>query len=140
MSIDIQWFIYALVSNGVLTPEDAVAVYSSLGDGVSLESYAQAILELMTAECDEEGSNEVLAQIQSVCDYAVSQAATGTLPPMELSGDAEAPGAVESAPEEVPAAAPVSPRNVSRQGAPPPRRGPEPPAFPGRRPAELKCR
>lgn len=140
MSIDIQWFIYALVSNGVLTPEDAVAVYSSLGDGVSLESYAQAILELMTAECDEEGSNEVLAQIQSVCDYAVSQAATGTLPPMELSGDAEAPGAVESAPEEVPAAAPVSPRNVSRQGAPPPRRGGvvPPPRRAGKSPAVRK--
>lgn len=140
MSIDIQWFIYALVSNGVLTPEDAVAVYSSLGDGVSLESYAQAILELMTAECDEEGTNEVLAQIQSVCDYAVSQAATGTLPPMELSGDAEAPGAVESAPEEVPAAAPVSPRNVSRQGAPPPRRGGvvPPPRRAGKSPAVRK--
>ena len=140
MSIDIQWFIYALVSNGVLTPEDAVAVYSSLGDGVSLESYAQAILELMTAECDEEGANELLAQIQSVCDYAVSQAATGTLPPMELSGDAEAPGAVESAPEEVPAAAPVSPRNVSRQGAPPPRRGGvvPPPRRAGKSPAVRK--
>ena len=140
MSIDIQWFIYALVSNGVLTPEDAVAVYSSLGDGVSLESYAQAILELMTAECDEEGTNEVLAQIQSVCDYAVSQAATGTLPPMELSGDAEAPGAVESAPEELPAAAPVSPRNVSRQGAPPPRRGGvvPPPRRAGKSPAVRK--
>lgn len=140
MSIDIQWFIYALVSNGVLTPEDAVAVYSSLGDGVSLESYAQAILELMTAECDEEGANEVLAQIQSVCDYAVSQAATGTLPPMELSGDAEAPGAVESAPEEVPGAAPVSPRNVSRQGAPPPRRGGvvPPPRRAGKSPAVRK--
>ena len=140
MSIDIQWFIYALVSNGVLTPEDAVAVYSSLGDGVSLESYAQAILELMTAECDEEGTNEVLAQIQSVCDYAVSQAATGTLPPMELSGDAEAPGAVESAPEEVPGAAPVSPRNVSRQGAPPPRRGGvvPPPRRAGKSPAVRK--
>ena len=140
MSIDIQWFIYALVSNGVLTPEDAVAVYSSLGDGVSLESYAQAILELMTAECDEEGTNEVLAQIQSVCDYAVSQAATGTLPPMELSGDAEAPGAVEIAPEEVPGAAPVSPRNVSRQGAPPPRRGGvvPPPRRAGKSPAVRK--
>ena len=140
MSIDIQWFIYALVSNGVLTPEDAVAVYSSLGDGVSLESYAQAILELMTAECDEEGTNEVLAQIQSVCDYAVSQAATGTLPPMELSGDAEAPGAVESAPEELPGAAPVSPRNVSRQGAPPPRRGGvvPPPRRAGKSPAVRK--
>ena len=120
MSVDIQWFIYALVSNGVLSPEDAVAVFSSLGDDVSLETYAQAILELMTAECDEESANDALAQIQSVCDYAVSQAATGTLPPMELdSGDAEP----ASAQAEAVAPAPAAQRSVSRQGAPPPRRG-----------------
>ena len=120
MSVDIQWFIYALVSNGVLSPEDAVAVFSSLGDDVTLETYAQAILELMTAECDEESANDALAQIQSVCDYAVSQAATGTLPPMELeSGDAEP----ASAQAEAVAPAPAAQRSVSRQGAPPPRRG-----------------
>ena len=120
MSVDIQWFIYALVSNGVLSPEDAVAVFSSLGDDVTLEAYAQAILELMTAECDEESANDALAQIQSVCDYAVSQAATGTLPPMELeSGDAEP----ASAQAEAVAPAPAAQRSVSRQGAPPPRRG-----------------
>ena len=66
MSVDIQWFIYALVSNGVLSPEDAVAVFSSLGDDVTLEAYAQAILELMTAECDEESANDALAQIQLI--------------------------------------------------------------------------
>ena len=120
MSVDIQWFIYALVSNGVLSPEDAVAVFSSLGDDVTLEAYAQAILELMTAECDEDSANDALAQIQSVCDYAVSQAATGTLPPMELeSGDAEP----ASAQAEAVAPAPAAQRSVSRQGAPPPRRG-----------------
>ena len=120
MSVDIQWFIYALVSNGVLSPEDAVAVFSSLGDDVTLEAYAQAILELMTAECDEESANDALAQIQSVCDYAVSQAATGTLPPMELeSGDAEPASAQAGAV----APAPAAQRSVSRQGAPPPRRG-----------------
>ena len=120
MSVDIQWFIYALVSNGVLSPEDAVAVFSSLGDDVTLEAYAQAILELMTAECDEESANDALAQIQSVCDYAVSQAATGTLPPMELeSGDAE-PASAQAA---AVAPAPAAQRSVSRQGAPPPRRG-----------------
>ena len=121
MSIEIQWFIYALVSNGTMQPEDAVTIYSSLGDDVSLESYAQAILELMAAECDEETANAVVEQIQSVVDYAVAQAATGTLPPMELDmGEAES----ASAPAPAAAPAPASPgRAVSRQGAPPPRRG-----------------
>ena len=121
MSIEIQWFIYALVSNGTMQPEDAVTIYSSLGDDVSLESYAQAVLELMAAECDEETANAVVEQIQSVVDYAVSQAATGSLPPMELDmGEAEP----ASAPAPTAAPAPASPgRAVSRQGAPPPRRG-----------------
>ena len=121
MSIEIQWFIYALVSNGTMQPEDAVTIYSSLGDDVSLESYAQAVLELMAAECDEETANAVVEQIQSVVDYAVAQAATGTLPPMELDmGEAEP----ASAPAPAAAPAPASPgRAVSRQGAPPPRRG-----------------
>lgn len=121
MSIEIQWFIYALVSNGTMQPEDAVTIYSSLGDDVSLESYAQAVLELMAAECDEETANAVVEQIQSVVDYAVSQAATGILPPMELDmGEAEP----ASAPVQTVVPAPASPgRAVSRQGAPPPRRG-----------------
>ena len=49
MLLDVQWFIYALISNGALSPEDAVAIYNSLGDGVNLESYAQAVLEQMAA-------------------------------------------------------------------------------------------
>ena len=120
MSIEIQWFIYALVSNGTMQPEDAVAIYSSLGDDVSLESYAQAILELMAAECDEETANAVVEQIQSVVDYAVSQAATGTFPPMELEAGDEEPA---SAPAPAAAPAPASPGRALRQGAPPPRRG-----------------
>ena len=54
MLLDVQWFIYALISNGALSPEDAVAIYNSLGNGVNLESYAQAVLEQMAAGYSEE--------------------------------------------------------------------------------------
>ena len=48
MSVDIQWFIYALVSNGVLSPEDAVAVFSSLGDEFSdLDLVHLALLSIL---------------------------------------------------------------------------------------------
>ena len=119
MSIEIQWFIYALISNGALAPEDAVSIYVSLGDEPTLEGYAQSVLELMAANCTEEEAAALLEQIQEVVNYAVAQAETGEFPPLELP---------EAAAEEAPAPAPVrsAPRNVPpprRGGAVPPRRG-----------------
>ena len=119
MSIDVQWFIYALVSNEALTPEDAVAIYMSLGEEVTLEQYAQAVLEQMAAGYSEEECGALLEQIQEIVNYAVAQAETGTFPPLELPDlSAEA---VEEA-EPAPAAAPQAARPAARQSFPPPRR------------------
>ena len=122
MSLDIQWFIYALISNGALTPEDAVAIFHSLGDDVTLESYAQAVLERMAAAYDEESVNELVEQIQAVAEYAVAQAASGTAPELELPD----PYAQEAAEEPVPEPAAPAARSA-RQTFPPPRRGAVPP-------------
>ena len=54
MPVDVQWFIYALISNGALSAEDAVAIYNSIGEGCTLESYAQVVLEQMAAGISEE--------------------------------------------------------------------------------------
>ena len=115
MPCDVQWFIYALVSNGALSAEDAVAICNSITGEVTLESYAQAVLEQLAADCDEESAAALLEQIQEVVNYAAMQGAGGEYPPLEL------PETPAEMPEEaaVPAAAPV-PR---RGGAvPPPRR------------------
>ena len=124
MSIDIQWFIYALVSNGAISGEDAVAIFNALGDEATLESYAQAILEQIAADLDEESAEAVLGQIQEVVDYAAAQAATGEAPPLELFDTEPEPAAP------APAAAPRMPAPPARQGSgasrqnfPPPRRG-----------------
>ena len=120
MSIDIQWFIYALISNGALAPEEAVAIYVSLGDEPTLEGYAQSVLELMAANCSEEEGAALLEQIQEVVNYAVAQAETGEFPPLEL------PEVAEEAPAPAPAPVRSAPRNVPpprRGGAVPPRRG-----------------
>ena len=66
MSIDIQWFIYALVSNGALSADDAVAIYLSLGDDASLETFAQAVLEQLAANCDEESAEALLEQAPEI--------------------------------------------------------------------------
>ncbi|MBR2872335.1 MAG: PilT/PilU family type 4a pilus ATPase [Lentisphaeria bacterium] len=109
MLLDVQWFIYALISNGALSPEDAVAIYNSLGEEVTLETYAQALLEQMAAGYSEEELPTLLEQIQEVVNYAVAQGETGECPPLEL----PEPSAEEAA---APAAA------VPRQNFPPPRR------------------
>ena len=120
MSVEIQWFIYALISNGALAPEDAVALFVSLGDEPTLEGYAQAVLEQMAANCTEEEAATLLEQIQEVVNYAVAQAETGEFPPLEL------PEAAAEAPAPAPAPVRSAPRNVPpprRGGAVPPRRG-----------------
>ena len=116
MSIDVQWFIYALVSNEALTPEDAVAIYMSLGEEVTLESYAQAVLEQMAGYSEEE-CGPLLEQIQEIVNYAVAQAESGTFPPLELP---ELSGAVEE--EQVEPVSPQVARAAGRQTFPPPRR------------------
>ena len=125
MSIDIQWFIYALISNGALAPEDAVAIFVSLGDEPTLEGYAQSVLEQMAANCTEEEATALLEQIQEVVNYAVAQAETGEFPPLELPEVAAEETSV-SAPAPAPVPVRSAPRNVPpprRGGAVPPRRG-----------------
>ena len=119
MLLDVQWFIYALISNGALSPEDAVAIYNSLGDEVNLESYAQAVLEQMAAGYSEEDLPALLEQIQEVVNYAVAQGETGECPPLELSGTGAAPE--ESEASEV-SESPSAPAPAARQNFPPPRR------------------
>ena len=119
MSIDVQWFIYALVSNEALTPEDAVAIYLSLGEEVTLEQYAQAVLEQMAAGYSEEECGALLEQIQEIVNYAAAQAETGSFPPLELP---ELSGEAAEEEQSVPAAAPQPARPAARQSFPPPRR------------------
>ncbi len=80
MPLDVQWFIYALVSNGALTGEDARQLYDDLGPETDLAAFAQAVLDKLAADLSEEDAESVLNQIQSVIDYAVEQAETGTAP------------------------------------------------------------
>ena len=118
MFCDVRWFIYALVSNGALSAEDAMAIYNSIEGEVSLELYAQAVLEQLAGGCDEQDASALLEQIQEVVNYAAAQGATGENPPMEFP-EPDAPGA-PAAP-----AAPAAPVRAAapRQGFPPPRRG-----------------
>ncbi len=79
MPLDIQWFIFALVSNGAIGSGEAFAIYASLGEP-DLTAYAQAILDRLAEGLDETDQQSLLEQIQQVIDYAVEQAETGIAP------------------------------------------------------------
>ena len=81
MPLEIQWFIYALVSNEALTQSDAQAIYRSLGLRANLENFAQLVLEQIAAGMEEEDAQEIAAQLQEVMEYAVEQSQNGSAPP-----------------------------------------------------------
>ena len=93
MPLDIQWFIFALISNGAITAEDADSLFRSLEGTPTLETYAQLVLDRMVEGLSEEDQQSVLEQVQAVIDYAVAQAETGIAPDLQSQNRPVAPGA-----------------------------------------------
>lgn len=80
MQLDVQWFVSALLDNGMTTLEDAVALDNELGGNAPLQTFAQTLLERMAANMSEEDANNLVTMIQQVYDFAAEQAATGVVP------------------------------------------------------------
>ena len=83
LPLDVKWFVYALVSNGALSAQDAAALYESIGGEADLGSYAQVILDHLAQNLSEEDSQTLLEQIQQLMEYASEQADTGLEPPLD---------------------------------------------------------
>ena len=81
MPLDVQWFVYALVSNEVLTESDARQIYLSLGLRANMDNFVNHIAASMCDGLDEESAQSVLGQLQELVDYAVEQSQTGEVPP-----------------------------------------------------------
>lgn len=77
---DIQWFAFALSENGALTDSDARTIWENTGCTTDLITFAQAVLELLCQGMSEEESGTFAEQLNALLEYAVNQAATGTLP------------------------------------------------------------
>ncbi|MDD3886772.1 MAG: PilT/PilU family type 4a pilus ATPase [Victivallaceae bacterium] len=95
MPFDVQWFIFALVSNGVMTRAEAEALYANLGDDAGLEPFAQSVLDRMVAGLSQEDAQATLEQLQTIIDYATEQGAPG-IPP-EFPEEAPAAPAADDA-------------------------------------------
>ncbi|MBQ9501268.1 MAG: PilT/PilU family type 4a pilus ATPase [Lentisphaeria bacterium] len=103
MPLDVQWFIYALVSNEAVSQADAQTMYESLGPGAGLQDFAQLVLDRLVEGMSEEDAQSVANQVQDVMDYAVEQSQTGIAPDPVPAPEESVPVA-EEAP--VPAPAP----------------------------------
>ena len=108
---EVQWFIYALADNGVISVPDGFKLFHRLPDGSGLEEYAQNVLDRLASELSEEEANEIVEQFQAIAEYAVEQAQNGEFPEFaeediaEISCDEEpAVSAVPAtpAPQEIP--------------------------------------
>ena len=83
MPLDVQWLVYALVSNQALTAEDAVALWQAMPEGDGLAEFAQEILNRLSEGLSEEESRSLLDQLQELVEYAAAQAESGAEPPFD---------------------------------------------------------
>ncbi|MBR2508475.1 MAG: PilT/PilU family type 4a pilus ATPase [Lentisphaeria bacterium] len=79
MNLEIQWFIYALVSNEIVTVDFCTELYQSMNEP-DLGTYAQTMLNNLAQNMDEDSVQSFMEQIQTVLDFAVQQAQSGTAP------------------------------------------------------------
>lgn len=77
--LDIQWFIKVLVTNDLMTLENALDVYHKNGSP-ALEAFAQAILDTLASAQESIDVNDLLEQIQQVADFAIAKAECGEDP------------------------------------------------------------
>ena len=85
--LEIQWFVYALTDNELLTDDDGQAFWESLDRTDDLGVFAQAILDQLLQSVPEEEQEAWGEQIQSLVDFACEQARTGVTPDGVAAGD-----------------------------------------------------
>ena len=80
MPFDVQWFIFALVSNGVMTRKELEEMFRNLGPDGDLGTFAQLVLEKLSQGLSQEDAEATLEQLQAIIDYSVEQGDSG-IPP-----------------------------------------------------------
>ncbi|MFA7232273.1 MAG: PilT/PilU family type 4a pilus ATPase [Victivallaceae bacterium] len=80
MNLDVQWFIYALVKNEVISLDECKTMLAKLGGGIDLPSFAQEILNHLASEINQEEAEAMLSQFEAVMEFAYSRAQKGVPP------------------------------------------------------------
>ena len=85
--LEIQWFVYALVENEMLSDSDAQALWESLDRPAELEVFAENILAQFCESLPEDEQAAWVEQIQALVNYACEQAVSGNAPGEAMSGE-----------------------------------------------------
>lgn len=80
MTLEIQWFIYALVKNDLISLDVCRQIFESTGGVSTLEEYAQAVLDHLAGDLSEDDAMQLLEQFQAVMTFAAGRAESGIKP------------------------------------------------------------
>ena len=80
MQLDVQWFIYALADNNIVSAEDAVRFNDELGGDPTLETFSQELFAALAKDLTVEEKAEISMQFQKITRFAISQASSGVSP------------------------------------------------------------
>ena len=90
--LDIQWFVYALTENEILTDADAQNLWEQLDRTNDLAAFAGNVMESLCIGLPAEEQEAWAGQMQALVDYACQQAETGVSPSGEVAGEESASG------------------------------------------------
>jgi len=96
MNLEIQWFIYALVSNEIASADDCLQLYQGLSGNPDLQTYAQTFLDNLAGSMAPADLQSFASQIEEVMSYAAAQAASGESPELFASAEEGAATAEEA--------------------------------------------
>ena len=80
MQLDVQWFIYALADNDIVSAEDAVMFNDELGGDPTLEVFSQELLQAISADLTVMEKADIQMKFRKITRFAISQASAGTSP------------------------------------------------------------
>ena len=72
MQLDVQWFIYALADNNIVSAEDAVRFNDELGGDPTLETFSQELFAALSHDLTVEEKAEINMQFQKITRFAIS--------------------------------------------------------------------
>ena len=90
--LDIQWFVYALTENEILTDADAQNLWEQLDRTNDLAAFAGNVMESLCIGLPAEEQEAWAGQMQALVDYACQQAETGVSPSGEVAGEESVSG------------------------------------------------
>ncbi|MBE6390101.1 MAG: PilT/PilU family type 4a pilus ATPase [Lentisphaerae bacterium] len=93
--LTIQWFVYALTGNEILSDEDAQNLWESLNRTGDLADFAGNVLESLCMGLPVEEQEAWAGQMQALVDYACQQAESGVAPDGSATGEGEGGDAAE---------------------------------------------